>query len=722
MCIETKPGSGRLQKAHSASIGGLTCVAGLMAIGQSGAVLAQSAPTALPGIVVQGATLGNYTVKTPRRDADAGTANDDTPSNTGQGNASAQPPPGTASAVAAGAAASTVAGVELGKQGSAVTVITGEELRQQQVRTVADALRSQPGVVVSRTGSAAGLTSVGIRGGVGKDTLVLIDGIEANGLSDGAFDFSNLSTDGIERIEIIKGPQSGIYGSSAASGVINIITKKGQGPLSLTAKAEGGSFNTKEGGVGMSGGTATAWGSIFYNERTSGGFPIAPGGVVSQDSTLKTFSLRAGAEIFKDFTVDLSLRDIQKGGGRAGFGDSGGVFATALDSPSFFASDIWLAGLQGNWSTFGGYWTHKFNVTNNRTRLEDTDISSFGTYFSRNDSDATKASYASTVRLDTPALFQGRQFLTGLVEHADERFRVPSDDESEHTRKRLSTAAEWRGEFAETLFLSATARRDNNDSFDDFTTWRTAASLKILNTGLRLHSSLGTGVKFPSMFQQFGHVPSVFFPNPNLKPEESTGWDAGAEYTFGAGRYTIDTTYFNQNLRNEIRTVFTASFLETVANDPGESRRQGIEVSAKARLTEALTLGTSYTYTDATQSDGMKAIRRPPHSGRVDLNYSFDAKRGNFNVAAAYNGKSEDIAFRNLDFSQARITLGDYVLVTAAASYELQKGVEVFGRVENALNQHYQEVYGYQTAGAAAYAGMRIKLDVLDAKLSPLKD
>ena len=162
--------------------------------------------------------------------------------------------------------------------GSAVTVVTGEELRAQQVRTAVDALRSLPGVAVSRSGGIGNFTQVRIRGAEGNHTLVLVDGIEANNIADGEFDFSNLSAEDIERIEVIRGPMSGLYGSNAVGGVINIITRRGKGPLTVTVRSEGGSFGTRDMAVRAAGGNDNAHLAVSYHWRDTDGFNISPSG------------------------------------------------------------------------------------------------------------------------------------------------------------------------------------------------------------------------------------------------------------------------------------------------------------------------------------------------------------------------------------------------------------------------------------------------------------
>jgi vitamin B12 transporter len=194
-----------------------------------------------------------------------------------------------------------------------------------------------------------------------------------------------------------------------------------------------------------------------------------------------------------------------------------------------------------------------------------------------------------------------------------------------------------------------------------------------------------------------------------LRPETSSGWDAGIELSGLAGRAILDVTYFNQVLEDRIDTVFAPVW--TAVNRPGESHREGVEVAARFRPLDAFTIGLSYTYLEATSPDGAREIRRPPHSGRIDFGYLFDGGRGSVNLAAIYNGRMDDTALRLPFFSPERVTLADYWLLTAAASYKLQPGIEIYGRVENLLDQSYQEVYGFNTPGIAAYVGMRLTLE-----------
>ena len=656
----------------------------------SSPVLAQ---TVLPGIVVQGATLAS---PQPAASAPA------------QSPGPAAPAPGEG--VASDGAQSTIAGVPGYTVGNAVTVVTGEELRAQQVRHAAEALRSLPGVSVNRGGGVGNLTQVRIRGAEGNQTLVLIDGIEANNTADGEFDFSNLSAEDIERIEVIRGPMSGLYGSNAVGGVINIITRRGQGPFTASLRTEGGSFGTRDVAVRASGGSDKAHISLAYHWRDSNGFNISPVGDERDGSRIGTFTARGGVMLLPGLTLDFTLRNTDKMSDRDGFGGPAGTLATAIDDRSTLNHKVFLAGTNLRWETHGGRLVQEFRANHNGTITADTDRSPFPST-SRNISEAEKLSYLASYRLDMPAIAVTNT-LSGRVEKEFERFTPEGSfaDGMERQRGRLAYTGEWRGGFANRLFLTAGLRHDDNDNFQDFTTWRAAASLVLSEIGTRPHASVGTAVKLPTMFEQFGTSP-FFVPNPGLTPEQSFGWDGGVEFTLFKGMAILDVTYFRANLTDKINGTAPGPIPGTFTsvNLPGESTREGVEVSARVKLDRNLTLGGAYTYTDARTPTGEREFRRPLHGGRADLAYAFNGGRGTATFAAIYNGRQDDLAFTMpFFFPTPRVTLDAYWLVNATVSYKLQPGVEVFARVENALDQHYQEVFGFESPPLAAYAGLKL--------------
>lgn len=651
--------------------------------------------TELPEVVVEGATLAAPAAK-PKKATAASSESD------------GQAAPQSDEAVGADeaqTAAATAGGVPVSEVGSAVTVITSAQLKARQIRYAADALRSVPGVSVGQTGSPGGKTQVRIRGAEANHTLVVIDGIEANDPNDGDFDWSNLPADDIERIEVIRGAQSGIYGSKAIGGVINVITKSGRGPISLSAQVEYGGYDTTGVAVRASGGTERAWLAASAQYREQNEFNIAIFGTEDDPWDNATVNLRGGFSLLDNLTLGFVVRNTNKFVNTdpeqliAQTGLSG-----AVDGPNTTDVDFFLGGLNLRWDMFDNALTHVFKA--NRTRTGTASTSGFGD--SDNIGEVNTYSYLATYRFATPGLLQSSHSLSGFIEHKQEGFTPISafTDGVKRERENLATVAEYRGSFYDRVFVGASVRKDDNDTISDFTTWRSSVAVDLHELGLRPHASVGTGVALPGLFEQFGAVIDVFVGNPDLEPEESFSWDAGVEFTLLKGTATLDVTYFEADLTDEI-----AGFGNSLINLVGTSERRGIEVAAQLAVMPNLWLGASYTYLDATEPDGTEEIRRAPHSGRADVTYRFDEGRGTFNVAAVYNGEMTDRNFLPFPQPPVIVTLDEYWLVTAGASYELKPGFELYGRVENLLDERYEEVSGFNTLGIAAYAGVRVKLE-----------
>ena len=607
-----------------------------------------------------------------------------------------------------------VEGVSLGgdevpveKTGASVSVVTGEQLQQRQIRHAGDALRSLPGVSVSRTGSVGGLTQVRIRGAEGNHTLVLIDGIEANDTGNGEFNFSDLDVENIERIEVIRGPQSGLYGSKALGGVINIVTRSGQGPLQIKAKVENGTFDTTNTSFNVSGGDDVIFGSFNLSRQSTNGFNIAPEGRETDETKKRTIAFKGGVRPYKFLLLDVVARISDKTAGSDPEGPGAGLLPVLFDRQDFSFADVRLAGAGATLELFDGHWIHEFRGNVNETKREFMSP----TFFSRNDGKSRQSQYLSTLKFDTPGLARGKHKLTGLWERENQEFNPVTQDNVTRDREIESYAADYFGEFFDILSLQGAVRHDDFDVFGEFDTWRAAASLKVPGTTVRLHGSAGTGVKAPTMFEQFGQFPGFFVPNPDLTQEESFGWDAGAEISMFQGRAVVDVTWFEADLENKIAPNPNAVFGvdPSLINLAGISERQGLEIAGRVRITNGLSIGGAYTMLSAKDPDGAIEIRRAKHAGRFDANYKFAGDKGNLNAAVVYNGEMDDLPFVPVfPFGRLRVTLDDYVVVNFAGSYEVKRGIELFGRVENAFDEDYQEIFAYGTAGVAAYGGIRL--------------
>jgi vitamin B12 transporter len=658
---------------------GVAVLLGLASLGLPGSALAQP-PLQLPGIYVESPTISARPVRAPEPPAPAAEA------------------PTTEPAEASG-------GIPLDRVGSAISVVTAQDLERQQVENAHDALRSLPGVSVSQQGTTGNLTVVRIRGAESRHTLVVIDGVEVNSGTDGFFDFSNLSAADVERIEVLRGPQSGLYGNSALGGVVSITTKSGRGPLALSLKTEAGTQRTGSATAQLSGGSDTAWGSVVVHGFNTDGFNISTAGDEGDGARIRSFAARGGVALSESFKIEGTLREHNT---RADFDQGFGGLLKGFDVPkdAAFVGDARLrvGSLQATLDTFNKTWTHNVYVQGTETVRED-----LGSSLLLTNSTNSKFGYKSTLLLEPAAAAPFRHFVTAMVERRTETFQQPTFTATEFTRDRNTVAGEVRGEYFKSLFLTGTVRHDQNTDTQDFTTWHISGSYLVPGGVFRLHGSAGTGVKYPS----FGDLYGFFFgfePNAGLVPEESFGYDFGVETKFFGGRALLDITYFHADLTNEIDLACNAAFMCKPFNRSGPSTRSGVEVAGRYAVTPQLTLGAAYTYLHAEEDDGLQEIRRPRHGGRIDANYVFQQGRGNVNVAAIYNGTMRDEAFFPFPpGGSARVSLDDYWLLRLAASYKLQPGVELFGRVENLLDQHYQEVLGYNaTPGIAAFAGIKL--------------
>jgi vitamin B12 transporter len=590
--------------------------------------------------------------------------------------------------------------IEAGKVGSAFTVISGEDLERRQVRHAADALRMVAGVSVNAAGGPGTLTQARIRGAEGNHTLVLIDGVEVNSLDQGDFDFAALLIADIERIEVIRGPQSGVYGANALAGVINIVTRKGRGGFRATASVEAGSFNTHMLTSSASAGSDLGYIGVSAAKAESDGYNLARSGGEADGWEKTTFFLRGGFTPSEVFRLDYMLR-YQKNA--ADIDSDTFPFDGVLDDISGDSGtrEQRLGRISAELDTFGKSWTHKVFLSG----LEDdsSGVSAVSAYAFGNEGERLHYGYQETLSFGTPDILAEHK-LIGLVERRRERFSTwasYSPDVTEAQREQTGLVAEYQGRFAEDLSLTANIRRDLNETFEDATSYRIAAAYGLPSHDIRLHASFGKGIVNPTFFEQFGYALN-FHGNPDLEPEVSIGWDAGIEKRWFDGRVIADLTYFSADLSNEIVGAGTS-----VVNQSGESQRQGIEVQLTEKPVDGLTVTASYTYTDSEDPDGSRETRRPKHAAALNAAYSFAGDRGQIDLGLIYNGRMQDEIFTGLS-PYPRVALGDYVLVNLAASYRLDERVTLFARVQNLLDTDYQDVFSYAGEPLAAYAGVKI--------------
>lgn len=583
---------------------------------------------------------------------------------------------------------------------SSVTVITAQDIERQQIRTVPNALRTVPGISVVQTGGMGGLTSVFMRGTNSNHVKVLIDGIDVSDPSNPAraFDFGQLATADIERIEVLRGPQSGLYGADALGGVISIITKKGEGPARVTGFVEGGSFGTFNQAVGARGSKDRFDYAFNVTHLRSTDTPVTPLDLLPPGQRRNndiydnwTYSTRLGYALSDTFAVNFVARYTE-----AELGFTGDTclnvfpFTCSPDAKrSLQLTDQFFTRGEVVWSPFGEVFKNYFSVA--YTDHANINISpSQGRSF--NDGDRVKTDWRGVWKV-----MPGQTVMMGL-EHQNETLKTDSTSAEEYNQ---AGYIELQSELARRLFLAANVRYDNNENFGGHTTWRVAPAYIVPGTETKLRASVGTGFRAPTLNQRFVDFPAFgFFGNPNLRPEESLGWDAGFEQPLLNDRVRFGTTYFHNDITDLIQT--NAAF--TTVENIGKATTSGVEVFARWAITERFGVRADYTYTEATNDlTGDDLARRPRHKGSVTATWS-PTDLLSLSAAVVETGSFLDVG----RFGGPTFMASGYTVVNLAAEYKLNENLTLFGRADNLFDVDYQDPTGFLRPGLGLFVGLRV--------------
>jgi len=597
--------------------------------------------------------------------------------------------------------------------GSSITVITAKQIEQQQKQTVADALRMVPGLDVVRSGGSGQSSSIFMRGADSRHTLVLIDGVELNDPSTtgGEYNFGFLTTDNIERIEVLRGPQSTLYGSQAMGGVINIITKRGSGRLTGFASAEGGSFYTAKESGGISGSTDLFNYSLTLSRLDSSGISAAAsrqGNSEEDGYQNSSVAGRLGITPTQNSDIDLSLRYTKSRNGA----DNGGG-AGADDPNRVMRTDELQFRAQGTLALFNDLWEQKLGVSlNDLTRSDDNDRDA------AHPLDFQRSEYhGQTVKFDWQHILRLHKTNTLIVGAETKEENAKSTYYSEGVWGPYTNT--WDEQFARTTgvylqdqlnlwdswFSTAGVRVDDHSQFGTEATYRFTTAYLIKQTDTKLKGSYGTGFKAPSLFQLFDPANG----NADLKPEKSTGWDVGVEQALLNRQIHLGATYFRNDFEQLIdwELVDPIWFTGTYKNI-AKASSEGVELTASYQPFDSLLMRAGYTYTKTRDKEtGEELLRRPKHKLTGDINYRF-LGAGNLNLGLVYVGSRDDLTFDPITYAQQTVTLKDYLVVNLAASYDVTKNLQLFGRIDNLLDRHYEEVLGYGTPGIGAYGGVKV--------------
>ena len=600
-------------------------------------------------------------------------------------------------------------GVPVSQLGASATVLGTEALDQRQTRIVSDILRDVPGVAVSRTGGVGGQTQIRLRGTEGNHVLVLVDGIEAADPFNGEFDFGTLIAEPAARIEVLRGQQSSLYGSDAIGGVIHYMTLSGAEAPGGSIQLEAGSFNT----LTTSARVAGLAGDLDYS--VSGAYSHTGGTPTAREGTRDVGADTAGLSGKLIWSPSESFRLTGVGRysyTRAEANDSEDdpatpLFGTTIDSPGVYGeNEAIYALLSAELLALDGRWSNSLTG-----QIADASRASYDPAGRDGASEGQrlKGSFVSSLSLGSDAILHR---ITAALDVERESFRNTAPGGFAFTGQRhadnLGLVGQYELVWNEALSLGASIRHDENDRFDNVTTYRVQGSYSA-GFGTRIRGAWGTGVKNPGYYDLYGYVDGRYIGNPDLRPETSKGWEVGLEHSF-ADVARIGATYFDSTLEDEIYTAYPApDFIATPANRTSESQQKGVELFVSARPTRLLRLDASYTWLNA-EEDGAKEVRRPEHVASFNATAMSADEHVSGTLTVRYTGKQRDITFTDPTYATSPVvTLDEYWLVNLNAEVRLSPAVTLTGRIENLLDQEYEEVFSFVAPGRSAVAGLRAR-------------
>lgn len=593
------------------------------------------------------------------------------------------------------------------RSANAITIIDGEQLKNRAALSVSDLLRDVPGLAVSRSGVQGSATQVRARGSEANHLLVLIDGVEANDPSQSdELNWGILSADDIERIEVIRGPQSSLRGSDAMAGVVNIVTRSAEQPFSAKLFTEAGSFSTQRSGFTVGGKQGAFDVRLGVSDIQTDGKNISRTGSEKDGYENTSINLKAGFSASEQLKFSFSARQSDGMNEFDADNDFDG-FVEDQDRVSEFRNST--MGVQADYASPDGRWQHKVLIAQSKNDNEAFDDAVLG-----NVTASTKDQYQY---IGSMFWDQATQRVSVLAEREEEDYKQTGplswglDPNQDRERDTDSVAIEYRRDISGSLTLAVSGRYDDNSEFDSANTYRVEAVYQ-LNDSARLRSAYGTAVKNPTFSERFGFYTN-FIGNPNLEPEESSSWELGVDKQMG--ELNLSATLFDTELESEIDGFVydPATFAYTSGNKEGKSQRQGVEFTASVDMSDNLVINAAYTYTDSVEADGVGGykdeIRRARHTG--SLNLAWQAMDNlQINTNAQYSGSQTDTFFPPWPTPSQTVTMDDYTLININANYSASDKLDIYLRLDNLLDDDYEEVFGYQTLGFGASLGMRFSL------------
>ncbi len=580
---------------------------------------------------------------------------------------------------------------------SAVTVITGEQLRRTQQRTVADALRTVPGLSVVQTGGPGGQTAVFTRGTNANQTKVFIDGMDVGDAStpSGAVDLAHILTADVERIEVLRGPQGGLYGSGALGGVISIITKQGKGPPRITGFVEGGSFGTFNQALGVSGSKGPWTYAFNVTHFRSSDTPVTPlellqAGQVRHNDFYDnwTYSTRLGLEVSKQLQLNVVARHTDANlRFTEGFGPLEDIQSSTDIRQTFLRGEAVVTLLDGAFKNYFG------STYSDQRRLNETPVG-----FNRPlyDGDHEKYDWKGVA-----TVAPGQVVVMGLETRTDRLFAARSIDgfSAPVSAEQANHAGyvELQSQIGKRMLVVANARRDVNEDFGNATTWRLASSYILPGSETKLRASVGTSFRAPSLWELYNP-----FGSPDLRAERGIGYDLGFEQPLFNDKVRVGATYFYNEVKDLIG--FDPNTFASINID--HVQISGVEIFASWAVAPNLALRTDYTYTDVDVLVGPVSYlrRRPQHKVGGSVQWApTDAL--SLTTTLIYVGDRPDAGRFG-----GSVIAPSYTLVNLAVDYKLNETMTLYGRVDNLFDEQYQDPDGWLRPGLGVFGGIRFAM------------
>jgi len=588
----------------------------------------------------------------------------------------------------------------LSQVANSMTVITAKDLEQRQTFTVEKALRGVPGLDLAQTGGPGEISTLFIRGANSENTLVMMDGIPLNDSVGAPFSYDyldQLMVDGIQQIEVVRGPQSALYGSNAMAGVVNIITQGGKGPLGGSFSFDGGSYGTLRETLLARGGDGSGNFSLTASRFDTAGYPAASGGVVNNPDQNTTTSLKLASTLASNVQESLLVRYSQSHTSLDAYDPNTFLLA---DDPNYFADQKqFMSASQTRWSLLNGDWDQILGISffdDNRVYNAVPNIYNSYSQQGQYDGQTAQVSWQNNLRLSKMETLvvglQGSEEWGNLSDTNNSSGVLATDTVSNANTQMGSLYVESQTSLGERFFFHEGGRLDAHSQFGTHTTYQGGAAYFIPGLETKLKANYGTGFMAPSLYQ-------LYDPNygtPALKPETSTGFDAGFEQSFGKSVLTVGATYFHNDFNDLIDFDATSHYTNIK-----QAQSDGWEAFLSAQPASNLKCQVNYTYTWARDTQtGQELLRRPQNKAALDVVYGLG--RAECGMSVNYVGERFDYGLAN--------ALPEYFLMNLRASFTLDEHLKFFARVDNLLNESYQEVFGFNTPGLSVFAGTKVSL------------